>query len=132
MELFRRDQRDVVERVRRLVGPDRLEVLYFADAPLRGCGSGAVWTWKPYRLPPARSTVLLLSDLGLNSRWLSPAPSARSDWVRFAAVLSWQGLRTVVLIPLAVARVPSWASQLFFTVSWDRSLTAPKAVAVRL
>lgn len=127
MELFSRDQADVVQRLDRLVGSDRLDVRYFADAPLRGCGPSGVWTWTRYSLPPLHSTVLLLSDLGLGTGRLSSASAGRAEWEEFAAVLSWQSRRVVALVPLSARRLPHWARRLFSTVTWDRSLTVPRA-----
>jgi hypothetical protein len=131
MAPFAADQDHVVRQVRDLVGAERTEVRYFANAPLRGVGYGPVWTWTDYRPPAPGTPVLVLSDIGLGGWWLDPARAERSEWEEFARVIVGHGCELIALVPYPAARWPAWLTRRFAVATWDRRLTAGRAQRTR-
>lgn len=127
MAPFAKDQEDLIQGVRDLVGDDITSVVSFADAPLRGAGDGPVWTWTTYRPPPPGSRVLVLSHLGIGGPWPDPGRARRQEWTDFAELVGRAACRAIVLVPYPLARVPGWAFPLFPVLSWDRTLTVWRA-----
>ncbi|GAA2389580.1 hypothetical protein [Streptomyces coeruleofuscus] len=131
MQPFRRDQNDLLERIRAVVGPSLVEVGYFSGTPQRGTGPGARWTRTAYVPPEAGRPVLLLSDLGLGGPPEDPQRGARQDWEHFVGLVTRAGCGVVALSPYPPRRWPRWMTNLLPLVSWDRTTTASRA-AVRL
>jgi hypothetical protein len=127
MQLFRRDQLEMARRILKVTGKEHTQIRYFSDSPLFGTGPGAVWTWGPYRSPPAGTRVLILSDLGISGR----ARTRQSDWVSLARLLAARGCTAVALVPYEPARWPAAHSPPFHLVTWDRAVTA-STLAMRL
>ncbi|QSY49702.1 hypothetical protein [Streptomyces griseocarneus] len=71
MEPLARDVTDVVARVRALAGVAGTRTLYFSESAARR-GRGPRAQWRPYRVPPAGTTVLILSSLGLTGPVFNP------------------------------------------------------------
>jgi hypothetical protein len=127
MEPFRRDQVELARRVAWVTGPEQTQILYFNGSPFRGAGPGAVWTWEPYRSPPAGTRVLILSDLGISGR----GRSRTADWSGLARLLAAQDCTAVALVPYPPGRWPAPHHRPFPLVPWDRKVTAA-ALAMRL
>lgn len=129
LQPFRRDQDELVARIRSVAGPDLVDVGYFSDAPQRGTGPGVRWTRTAYE-PPARGTrVLLLSDLGLGGPPHDPSRSTRADWEDFVGRVTRAGCVVVALTPSPPDRWPAWTTRLLPLVSWDRTTTTGKVRA---
>ncbi|MER6915299.1 hypothetical protein ABT354_26800 [Streptomyces sp. NPDC000594] len=123
MAPFARDRTDLVDQVRAVVGRDRTRVRYFEDAPLRGTGDEARWSWGPYT-PPTRGTrVLVLSDLGIGGPAVHPRRSTPDEWRELARVVERAGCRVTAFVPCPPRRVPAWAAATMDVVPWDRPTT---------
>ncbi|MEV0220068.1 hypothetical protein [Streptomyces sp. NPDC050704] len=131
MQPFRRDQNQLLERIRAVVGPSLVEVGYFSGAPQRGTGPGARWTRTAYAPPESGRPVLLLSDLGLGGPSDAPRRGTREDWEHFVGLVTLAGCGVVALSPYPARRWPRWMTSLLPLVSWDRTTTVGRA-AVRL
>ena len=74
---YARDQAELQEEIRAVVGKENCQVLRFVGCPLRGAGTGPKKSWYStpagtYRVPPPGSVVLLLTDLGsTNGSWVN-------------------------------------------------------------
>ncbi|GLF95422.1 hypothetical protein [Streptomyces yaizuensis] len=122
-EPFARDQRELADQVRAVVGRERTRVRYFEDAPLRGAGAEARWSWGPYT-PPTRGTrVLVLSDLGLGGPAPHPRRSTRAEWEDFTRLLARAGCGVTAFVPCPPHRIPAWAGAAMEVVPWDRHTT---------
>ena len=120
MQPFRRDQREVVAALRRLVGSE-LDVRRFLDDPWAGTRPDDDRTWsRTYRPPAPGRPVLVLSTLG---RGAHPRPELDGAWRRLAAVLAGRGSAVAALVPL---RRPGAGP--VDVVAWD-PLTWQRAVA---
>jgi hypothetical protein len=123
MQPFARDQAEIVNRIRRLVGRELTTVRSFADSPMRGCGDGPSHSWQPYQPPYPGTKVLILSDLGIGGPALNPHRSSTEEWCRFARVLRQQACEPVALVPYPPHRWPTTLTALFPLICWDRSTT---------
>ncbi|MER7403463.1 hypothetical protein ABT373_13480 [Streptomyces sp. NPDC000070] len=131
MQPFRRDQNELLERIRAVVGPSLVEAGYFSGTPERGTGPGARWTRTAYVPPESGRPVLLLSDLGLGGPREDPQRGTRQEWEHFVGLVTRAGCGVVALSPYPPGRWPRWMTGLLPLVSWDRTTTASRA-AVRL
>lgn len=118
MQQFYKDQADLVKRVE-----DKLrkfaEVQYYADDPLRGCGSERRrYSWHAYQLPHPQVPVIALTDLGCG---FPLRPVATRGWMRLAELLKRRKSRVVVFAPVALARIPAELARVVDLVLWDRS-----------
>ncbi|MFJ8108501.1 hypothetical protein [Streptomyces sp. NPDC096132] len=123
MQLFARDQKQLLRQVQAMVGRERLDILYFSDSPLRGSGPGQRRSWGPYR-PPAKGTrVLLLSDLGVGGEPLRPRRASTEVWLRLAQVVRRAGCGMVALVPYPKHRVPRVLSSRMPVITWSERTT---------
>jgi hypothetical protein len=130
MEPFERDQIELVESARRLAGAERVRVTYFADAPLRGAGSGPRWTWEPYRPPNRGMRVIVLSDLGIGGPTLNHRRSRREEWRDFVECVHQHDCDVIGLVPYPPHRWTTGACSLFPLLAWDRLTTTGSAFSV--
>ncbi|MFE7649903.1 hypothetical protein [Streptomyces phaeoluteigriseus] len=129
MQPFRRDQDELLRRIRAVVGPALVEVGYFSDAPQRGTGPGPRWTRTDYRPPQTGRRVLVLSDLGLGG----PPDHDRGtheEWTDFARLIRRAGCGAVALSPYPAHRWAAWMPRVLPLVAWDRT-TRPGHVGRR-
>lgn len=127
MEMFARDQEELVNRITVIVGRHATDVLYFVDSPLKHAGPGAGWTWRPYRAPAAGTQVLILSGFGCNLPGSGPATTLWQEWQEVTGLLRRSGCWPVALVPMPPDRFPAPLSSLMPVVSWDRSTTTVQA-----
>jgi len=118
MQQFYDDQQDVVKRV-----ADKLrnfaDIRYFADDPMRGCGSERRrFTWSDYRLPRPQVPVIVLTDLGCGYPRRANATRA---WLHMAERLRRRKSRVIVFAAVTLARIPGELVRAVHLVSWDRS-----------
>jgi hypothetical protein len=123
MEPYGRDQRELVERLRRLVGPASLRVMQFRGCPVRGAGPGPAWTWRPYLSPNGHRPALVLGGIG--SVGIGPAGDAdvtpAAEWARLGRAFARKRVPLVLLTPY-VSGLPSVALRRdIAVVHWDRS-----------
>lgn len=131
MQPFRRDQNELLEHFRAVVGPELVKVGYFSGVPQHGTGPGGRWTRTAYVPPEPGRPVLLLSDLGLGGPPEDPGRGTREDWEHFVGLVTRANCGVVALSPYPPRRWPRWMTRLLPLVSWDRTTTASRA-AVRL
>jgi hypothetical protein len=132
MELFSRDQHDLVTRIRSVAGVEATAVSYFSDAPGRGAGPGTRRTWRDYRPPSRGSRVLVLSDFGIGGPAFHDRRGTPAEWRRFVATVRRAGCSPVGLVPYPPSRWPAWLSSSMPLLLWDRGTTASRVtVAVR-
>ncbi|HEX7182767.1 MAG TPA: hypothetical protein VF756_13070 [Thermoanaerobaculia bacterium] len=117
---YRADQQRVVHDLRFLVGPDRVQVLRFSGDPFRA-GPGTPRTWGPYAPPPAGTSVLVLSDLGLCRS--SPEGAPLAVWIDFAEWVGRSGCRLVALVPYDARSWPPALRARLRLIYWDRATT---------
>ncbi|NUP17864.1 MAG: hypothetical protein HOV73_28765 [Streptomyces sp.] len=122
MQPFYRDQDELAARIRRTVGQNTTEVLYFEDSPLGGAGPGDRWAWQTYTPPPSGTRVLILTDLGLGGP-AHPRQGGRPEWERFFDGLTRASCAPVLFLPYPRHRWPSWATDRVRMVPWDRRTT---------
>jgi hypothetical protein len=113
MAPFRRDIGLLTAALRRVIGPDTVDVHNFRGDP----GSA---------LPPAAGSrpILLASDLGIAATSAAAGPSA---WLRLAAAAREAGSPLVVLLPYPSSRWPAWAAGHLSLMHWDRPTDAGRA-----
>ena len=131
MQLFRRDQTEVVRQITSLVGSEKVTVRYFAYCPLRGVGPGPGWTWRRTYHPPSRHTpILLLSDLGIGGPAGDVRRSIPAEWREFGRIAADNGSDVTALVVYPPDRWPTWLAALGCALMWDRTATA-RSVPVR-
>ncbi|MET8910611.1 hypothetical protein [Micromonospora sp. NPDC004551] len=98
---YRDDVRFLLRAVRRLFSDGRLEFMSFRGSPARGCGTGPVWTWKPYE---ARSKfdMTMVVGIGVATREGDP-----EDLHRFAMSLMSSGQQVCTVLIGATPLTPT-------------------------
>ncbi len=130
MDPFRRDQDELVNQLRKLLGAQRTDERWFEGSPLGGCSRGARGEWGDYPLPEPGRPVLVLSSFGLG--YGSGYFETRREWGDLVALLRRRDCAVIALVPVPPARWPRWLVRLMPLICWDRSTTASSvAVAVR-
>lgn len=118
---FAADQDGLLEKLRAVVGKERLEVLRF-DRPGDKAGPGPRRTWKSYfehHRPRPGTAVLALTDLGIGASGLRPVRPA--DWRAFAEELRRLGAPLVALVPYDRKRWPEGLERVLTLLPWDRT-----------
>ncbi|MDN0196561.1 hypothetical protein [Streptomyces sp. S.PNR 29] len=126
MELFLRDEEELLNRIAAVAGRHACDVRYFADDPMYN-GSGAGWTWKPYTAPPLGTRVLVLSDFGRHRIPRSRTGADPGTWQKVVTMLHRAGCLPVALTPLPQSLQPQWLRTLMPVLTWDRTTTAATA-----
>ena len=121
------DVESVTAQLRRVVGNDRLQGLYFAGCPSRGVGRGARESWQNWSAPRQGHVAIILSDLGCagsvgNFEWAST-----EEWSGFADAARDAGTLLVALVPYPVHRVPAALARRIAIVPWQEQLDAARA-----
>jgi hypothetical protein len=124
MEPFAADQERLVGDIKRIVGHDLVDVLSFRRTPAHGCGSGPLWTWKPYQRPRVLLPLVAISDLGLGGPPVSVDRGSEADWAAFFDSLPAQ-LPVVILNPYPSRRWPAALRRRVVILQWDR-VTSPR------
>ncbi|MGW2032889.1 hypothetical protein [Streptomyces sp. NPDC001811] len=126
MQLFIRDQQELLRRIIAITGRHACDVRYFSANPLRA-GREAGWSWKPLTAPPRGTRVLVLSDFGQH-RARGEAVDV-GTWQTATTIFHRGGCLPVALTPLPAQRQPSWLRSLMPVLTWDRTTTAAMAHA---
>ena len=106
MEPFARDQQELTDELRRVVGKSRVAEFRFRDCPLRGAGDGPVWTWKSYHPPSPGTPVVVLTDLGIGGPRFLPERSRPREWRALAERLARRNSPLVAFVPYPASRWP--------------------------
>ncbi|MCY2966247.1 MAG: formylglycine-generating enzyme family protein [Planctomycetota bacterium] len=115
------DQRLVVAQLRKILGPQNIEVYYGSDPgiPTRrrlvrvGIGEAPL---QPYRPPAPGSHVLVLGDLGGMER---TATDVRKRWLEFGRHIMECGARPSALVPCDARRAGIDAARLYRIQEWN-------------
>lgn len=125
---FREDLLDILRRLRRVLGSDRVTVLRFAGRPMTQAGPGRRDTWEPYKPPEARHTVLIVSNFRLsNASFREDSDDYEREMMSLARELDRHKCPVVALVPNAAARVPEQLRRSIRVIEWDRTTTAATA-----
>ena len=124
MSPYTADRDQLLDGLRRILGPTRMEVLRFAGDPLRRAGAGPRTGWRPWRPPPPGTPVLVLSDLGIGGPPLDAERASVEAWVRFARGARDARCPVVALVPFGPARWPRALADAMLLVHWSERLTA--------
>ena len=124
MRLFARDAGWFVRLAGRLLGGQRLEVLYFVGSPLQGVATRPAGRRQQYRRPPVGTQILLLSDFGVPAFVDHSRRADRAEWESFLRSVSHGSTTPVGLIPTSPRAWPDWLTRRLRLVPWDRSTTA--------
>jgi hypothetical protein len=119
MEPFAGDQRQIVQQLGRVVGRAGVEVVQFRDAPLRGAGTGPVWTWTDYEPPAEGVPVIALSDIGIGGPRDRIDAATAAEWIDFASLMRRRGSPALVLVPYPAARWPRDVAVALRLVEWN-------------
>ncbi|WP_432837607.1 hypothetical protein [Dactylosporangium sp. CA-092794] len=129
MQPFDADADDLIRAAYRLAGGAHLRTVRFRQVPTRpaGAGTGPVWTWTAYRLPPRRVAVVFVTDLGVSAPLPDAVPAAAFEWAELFDHLARRDVVPVVLTPYRPARVPAALRRRALIVQWDGGL-APRSI----
>ena len=130
MQPFDADADDLVRAAHWLIGGVRLRTMRFRQVPTRpaGAGSGPVWMWTAYRLPPRRVPVVVVTDLGVAAPLPDGVPAAPFEWAELFDHLTRRDVVPVVLTPYRPARVPAVLRRRALVIQWDGGLS-PRSIA---
>jgi hypothetical protein len=129
---YARDQEQVVKKILHLAGSDRVQLLRFADSPLRGSGPGSRFTWKRSYFPPQPGTpVVVLTDLGISRKRDSKLGVPVEEWLEFARRVHTADCPLLALVPYGEKRWPDRLCSVMSILEWNRTAsvgTVRKAV----
>ncbi len=130
MRPFDLDADDLIRAAYRLVGGVRLRTTRFRQVPTRpaGTGTGPLWTWTAYRLPPRRVPVVFVTDLGIAAPLTDAVPAALFEWAQLFEHLAGRDVVPVVVTPYRPARVPAALRRRALILQWDGGLS-PRSIA---
>lgn len=128
MQPFARDQADLINRIRALLGSKRIDVQYFIGSPERGVSTKPARRRASYDPPAAGTRVLLLSDFGMIDHGFG-SRALPSEWSPFLAALGRQGCDPIALVPYSQDRLPRWLTAQLPLITWDRSATVGRVRA---
>ena len=125
---YARDQAELQEEIRAVVGKENCQVLRFVGCPLRGAGTGPKKSWYStpagtYRVPPPQTVVLLLTDLGIGGPVFEHDSADVPEWLEFAAQLRQAGYRLIAFVPYKASRCPRQLADAITVIQWDRRTT---------
>jgi hypothetical protein len=119
MEPYRNDQAAFASVVKSVVGPERVEVVEFENAPLRGVYGSDDIVRRPYRSPGPEVPVLLLTDFGLGGPIDDTARATADEWQDFAAAARTSA-RILAIVPYLPERVPVRVRRNIHALHWNR------------
>ena len=128
MEPFRRDQQQLAEALRAVVGESLVEELSFHECPGRGCCETSSWEEVPYRLPPPGTPVAVLSDMGIRRPRLHHTRCSIEEWTELAKRISRQRCPLIALVPYPEDRWRRLLTSVIVHISWDRSTTISRVL----
>jgi hypothetical protein len=125
---FMRDIDDLSTRIVEIVGRDRTTVLHFSACPLYGAGAGGPSTWgTSYSPPPARTPVVVITDLGRTRGAMLRGAAPERDWLAFAARVAAAECPAIAVVPLPRSQPFGPLARAFRILSWDRTTPVMQA-----
>ncbi|MCC4765120.1 hypothetical protein FXW07_00265 [Methanosarcina sp. DH1] len=131
LEPFNKDQINLKREIRKIAGPDRVQILGFLGCPLRGVRHGIFDSWSEYRPPPRRTTVLLLTDLGILRDPCILDHVEVGEWLRFASIIRKAGCSLVAFVPYPKERWPKMLQNSIRIIQWDRTTVTPRILQIK-
>ncbi len=121
---FGADQEQLLIELLHIIGTDKVEILWFEKSPL--------YAYKnfddelsTYKLPPEKTVVLLLTDLGIGHPSLSIKRATLDEWDEFIQTIKHNGSYPVAIVPYHPNRCPTILQKEIKIIHWDRK-TLPK------
>lgn len=121
LEPFYQDQTHLKSAIRKVAGSDRTKIMEFMGCPSWGVRAAKCDDWSDYHPPASRTTVLLITDLGiLHNPYISNRAGV-SDLLRFAAIVRKAGCSLVAFVPYPPARWQKPLHDAMTIIQWDRT-----------
>lgn len=117
---FLRDQMSLLEQLKLVVGPDRVQIWEFVGTPLKHAVSIGTSNVQGYRLPAPGTPLLMLTDLGIAVPPFEVEVTAPDEWLEFVHYVRQAGYRLQVLTPYAPIRYSRALKRLMKIIQWDR------------
>ena len=121
LEPFHKDQVYLKNIVLKVAGSDRTEIMGFIGCPLWGVQHGKFNDWSDYHPPSSRTTVLIMTDLGILRNPDIIDRAGVRDWLHFAAIVRDAGCSLVAFVPYPSERWPKPLKDVMKIVQWDRT-----------
>lgn len=121
LEPFYKDQIHLSHAVRKIAGLDRTQTMGFICCPSRGVRYETFDDWSDYYPPSSRSTVLLMTDLGISRGPYIMNSAGVSEWLRFASIVRNAGCTLVAFVPYPKERWPKSLQCSMRIIQWDRA-----------
>lgn len=121
LEPFYKDQIKLITAVRKIAGSDRTQILRFVGCPSRGVQYDVFDDFSDYYPPSNKTTVLLITDLGILRDPHIIDHSEVSEWLRFASIVRRAGCSLVAFVPYPRERWPKPLQDAMKIIQWDRT-----------
>ncbi|MDQ1281227.1 MAG: hypothetical protein QG670_2491 [Thermoproteota archaeon] len=131
LEPFNKDQINLRREIRKIVGSDKVQILGFLGCPLRGVRRGIFDSWSEYSPPPRRTTVLLLTDLGILRDPYILDHVGVDEWLRFASIIRKAGCSLVAFVPYPKERWPKMLQSSMRIIQWDRTTVTTRISQIK-
>ncbi len=121
LEPFYKDQVDIINTIQEIVGLDRVQIMGFIGCPTRGVRYEISDDWLEYRPPFSRSTILLITDLGILIEPYIIDNAGVHEWLSFASMIRKADCSLVAFVPYPKERWPKPLQSSMKIVQWDRT-----------
>lgn len=120
---FFKDQNRLVDTLRAVVGREACRIVQFFRTPHRIAPLGEMET-DDYKLPPAGTPVLLVTDLGIGGARLQEIAVTTDEWIAFTERVRRASCPVIAFVPYRRSRWPQDLQRLITIIPWDRATTA--------
>lgn len=121
LEPFYKDQTHLIQIIQKTAGSDRTQIMRFVGCPSRGVIDEISSDWSYYLPPSSKSTVLLITDLGiLKERGITDRAGVH-EWFLFASAVRKAGCSLVAFVPYPEERWPKLLQDSMKIIQWDRT-----------
>jgi hypothetical protein len=122
MSPFITDRELLVGLIRRVVGCDSAEILYFSDSPLRKVDRGDRFSKRfRYEPPTAGTPVVVLTDLGIAGQSSTSFGAKEEEWLRFVRLVHGAECPVLAFTPYGPKRWPPALKKRMYILQWDRA-----------
>lgn len=125
---FLYDQEDLLKRVIRVVGTDRVKYTLLREPPAPDQSTSEHLLERlASEVSPAK-VVLVVTDLGITRQVsFSPVEPSFGEWTSLSSTLRSRDLSVLFLVPYGPARWPQKLADALAIIPWDRATTASQA-----